>query len=182
MLAVCKKRVLNELGTNNVILTSDGTFVLDGNEYYTFIQIVNDIPYLDSKMLVKKSDYNMYNYYSNGDLFPIYEDGTYGNKITSPSNPIEISIGELCKNTNNYIGQYVKVTGIINYINESLPTNDMIIANDRGEHIYINYLDNTPYLKGDLVTVTGLAMSTTSDFSANGIPVTIPRVDFGKID
>lgn len=182
ILAACKKLALNQSGISNITLTYDGILFLDGNEYYSFLQTINDTSNGDSKKLVKKSDYSMYDYYCNGDLFPIYEDGTYGNKITSPSNPIEISIGELCKNQYKYMGQYVRVTGIINYIDEGFIPNDMIIVNDKNEYVHISYMDDSSYLKGALVTVTGLVVSATSDFSVNGIPVTIPSLDLGKIN
>lgn len=182
ILAVCKKLALNEHGTSNVTITCDGTLVIDGNEYYSFLQTINDISYSDSKKLVKKSDYSMYEYYCNGDLFLINEDGTYGSKITTIDNPIEISIGELCKNQYKYTGQYVRITGIINYIDEGFSPNHMILVNDRKEYVHISYIDDSSYLKGDLVTVTGLVISTTSDFSVNGIPITMPSLDFGKIN
>ena len=58
----------------------------------------------------------------------------------------------------------------------------MILVNDRKEYVHISYIDDSSYLKGDLVTVTGLVISTTSDFSVNGIPITMPSLDFGKIN
>lgn len=182
ILEACKKKAWKEARTNKVELVYDGIFILEGKEYYSFTSTINGITSGDCKQLVKKDDYNMYSYYSNGDLFPLYEDGTCGKKITSIDNPIDISIGELCKNPIKYQSQYVRITGIISYINESIKPNDIIIVNDRNESVNIKYWDNTTYVKGDIVTVTGLVISTTSEFSLNGIPVTMPKLDFGKID
>lgn len=177
----CKKSGINQGAYDNVTLTYDGIFVLDGKEYYSFLETTGDGLGSDAKKLVRKSDYSMYNYYANGALFPIYEDGTVGSQITSPSNPIEITIGELCKNYGKYQSQYVRITGIINYINESLPMNDMILVNDRMEYVYISYSDDTSYLKGDVVTMIGLVNSTTSNFSANGIQITMPKIELGEV-
>lgn len=88
----------------------------------------------------------------------------------------------MCKNIIKYQSQYVRTTGVINYINESIKPNDIIIVNDRNESINVRYLEDTTCVKGDVVTVTGLVISTTSEFSLNGIPVTIPKLDFGKIN
>lgn len=80
ILEACKKKALNEAGTNNVELVYDGIFILEGKEYYSFTETINNIISEDCKQLVKKDDYNMYSYYFNRDLFPLYENGTYGKK------------------------------------------------------------------------------------------------------
>ncbi len=163
----------NQGESASVEVYENGPYIVNGIEYYSFTTSINNLG-SDVLHLIHKDSLEHFVYFLSGDFMEY-------SKYSAESNVKQVSIGELNKSLNKYMSKTVEVYGEIILIKESVGNSDLVLMNDQGECIHVNYVYSTSFLKGDFVTVKGVVVGETEQFGILGVPMTMPSIAIGEV-